>query len=88
MTALSYPFASLPVVLVFGVPATIIVPLLAYAWLAALFVVVACVAVVALGWGLVTASVAARRRLSWRWLQTPAPQGARSVPPRPMSGPR
>jgi hypothetical protein len=81
MTALGYPFAWLPVVVVFGVPATIIVPLLAYVWLAVLFVV-ACVAVVALGRRLVAASVAARRRLSWGRPPTATPQASRSVPPR------
>jgi hypothetical protein len=87
MTVLSYPFASLPVVVVFGVLATIAVPLFAFDWLV-VFLVVAFVAVLAFGWGLVAALRAVGRRLSWRWVHTVKWQGAkRSSPLRRISGP-
>jgi hypothetical protein len=81
---LSYPYAWLPVFVVFGVSATIAIPLFAFVWLAVFFVM-AFVAVVALGWGLVAALRALGRRLSWRWLHTgKAARRKRSVPlPRP-----
>jgi hypothetical protein len=75
------------VVIVFGVLATINVPLFAFVWLVVFFVV-AFVAVVALWWGLVAASRAVGGRLWRRWLHAAKRQGARrSVPLRPISGP-
>jgi hypothetical protein len=61
-TVVSYPYAWLPVVLVFSVLATITVPIFALVWLV-LFVAVALAAVLALGWGLVAAVRAVGRRL-------------------------
>ena len=64
MTVLSYPFACFSAVIVFGVLATAVVPLFAFAWLS-VFLVAALVALVMLGWGLVAALAAVGRRL-WR----------------------
>jgi hypothetical protein len=80
MTVLGYPYAWLPVFIVFGVSATIAVPLFAFVWLVVLLVA-ALVAVVAAGWGLVAAFRAVGRRLSWHWVHTVKWRGAkRSVP--------
>ena len=80
MTALSYPYAWLPVIIVFGVSATIAVPLFAFVWLV-VFSAVALVAIAALGWGLVAVLRAVGHRLSWRWLYTAERQDvSRSVP--------
>jgi hypothetical protein len=62
---LSYPFAWLPAVIVLGVPAITLVPLFAFVGLV-VFLVVAFVAVVASGWGLVATSRAVGRQLWWR----------------------
>jgi hypothetical protein len=69
MTVLSYPYAWLPAVLVFGVLATIAAPLFVFVALV-VFLVVAFVAVLASGWGLVAALRVVGRRLWWRWLHT------------------
>jgi hypothetical protein len=69
MTLLSDPFVGLPRIIVFGVLATVAVPLLAFVWLA-VFLLVALAAVVALGWGVVAALRAVGGRLWWRPLQT------------------
>ena len=65
MTVLSYPFALLPGIIVFGALATIAVPLFAFVWLV-VFLVVSLVAVVTLGWGLVAALRVVGGRLWWR----------------------
>jgi hypothetical protein len=71
MTFVRYPFLWLPLLIVFGVLPTILVPFMgfffAFVW-AVVLVVVAFVAVVAAGWKLVAAFRAVARPLWWRWL--------------------
>ena len=87
MTVLSYAYAWLRVFIVFGVSATIAVPLFAFVWLV-VFLAVALVAIAALGWGLVSALRAVGHRLSWRSLYAAERQDvSRSVPPPRTSEP-
>ena len=90
MTFVRYPYIWLPLVIVFGVLPTILVPFVAlffaFVW-AVVLLVVAVVAVVAAGWGLVAALRAVGSRLWWRWLHVAKRRGAsRSVPLPRLSG--